>query len=745
MIRNRDIICLDWEVGYFPEGQAGPDRYVHASVPGAAQHDIAIADGYPDFRLDGNYRLFDWMEDVVFLYRTEFDIPGMAGDEELWFVSKGIDYRFGIYVNGVHVLSHEGMFSPVEIRLTPYLQKSNLIEVRVDRVPKRHAFPQDRTQASDVVKPAVGYGWDWHPRLVPSGIWDDTGLQIRKRSFIKDCHVEYKLDDTMSMADIRVKTDVEEASGCKVEWRLFDASGNMVADVEGPVGEDIAVALPNPKLWWTHDHGTPYLYRAETRLVGRSSEIVDTVESRIGFRRIRMVMNDGAWREPKEFPKSRSAAPAQIELNGRRIFAKGSNWVCPEIFPGELTEERYEELLHLVVAANMNILRCWGGGIVNKDAFFSLCDSLGILVWQEFPLACNCYPDDMKYLRILEQEAVSIIPRLREHPCLGIWCGGNELFNNWSGMTDQSLPLRLLDSLCYRLSPEIPFIFTSPLNGMAHGNYLFRWNGMEVFEWMNKSHCTAYCEFGVPGISPKEVLEKIIPEDCLFPPREGTAWEDHHAFKAWDGNPDTWLAEKTLEFYFRKAETLDELIENSSLMQGEGYKAIFEEARRKKPYCSMALNWCFDEPWPSAANNSVVAYPLIPKRAYYDVAAACRPLCASARFSKFQWAGEEIFSCDLWLLNDSFDSSGRYRISVYVCCGDGDMVHVLSWETPELQPNINIEGPTARISLPDWDTDRFNVIVSVDGHPEMDSTYTLAYRKADKVSLLPYRGMNITE
>ena len=180
-------------------------------------------------------------------------------------------------------------------------------------------------------------------------------------------------------------------------------------------------------------------------------------------------------------------------------------------------------------------------------------------------------------------------------------------------------------------------------------------------------------------------------------------------------------------------------------MQGEGYKAIFEEARRKKPYCSMALNWCFDEPWPSAANNSVVAYPLIPKRAYYDVAAACRPLCASARFSKFQWAGEEIFSCDLWLLNDSFDTSGRYRISVYVCCGDGDMVHVLSWETPELQPNINIEGPTARISLPDWDTDRFNVIVSVDGHPEMDSTYTLAYRKADKVSLLPYSGMNITE
>lgn len=745
MIRNRDITCLEWEVGYFDGQGAGPERYVHASVPGAAQHDIAIADAYPDFRLDGNYRMFDWMEDVVFLYRTEFDVPEMAEDEELWFVSKGIDYRFGIYVNGVHVMTHEGMFSPVEIRLTPYLQKKNRIEVRIDRVPKRHAFPQDRTQASDVVKPAVGYGWDWHPRLIPSGIWDDTGLQVRKRSFIKDCWVEYRLDDTFSSADIRVRTDVENAGECKVAWRLFDACGNVVAEAEGPAGEDIAVMLPSPELWWTHDHGTPYLYRSETRLVGRSSDVIETVENRIGFRRVRLVMNDGAWREPKEFPKSRSAAPAQIELNGRRIFAKGSNWVCPEIFPGELTGERYEEMLQLVVAANMNILRCWGGGIVNKDAFFSLCDRMGILVWQEFPLACNCYPDDAKYLRILEQEAVSIIPRLREHPCLGIWCGGNELFNNWSGMTDQSLPLRLLDSLCYKLSPEIPFIFTSPLNGMAHGNYLFRWNGMEVYEWMNKSHCTAYCEFGVPGASPKEVLEKIIPEDCLFPPREGTAWEYHHAFRAWDGNPDTWLAEKTLEYYFRKAGNLEELIENSSLLQGEGYKAIFEEARRKKPYCSMALNWCFDEPWPSAANNSIVAYPLVPKRAYYDVAAACRPLCASARFSKFQWAGREIFSCDLWLLNDRFDSSGRYNISVYVCCGGGEKIHVLSWMTPELQPNTNIEGPTARITLPDWNTDRFRVIISVEGHPEMDSSYTLAYRKADKVSSLPYNGMNITE
>ena len=94
------------------------------------------------------------------------------------------------------------------------------------------------------------------------------------------------------------------------------------------------------------------------------------------------------------------------------------------------------------------MLRSWGGGIVNKDAFFECCDRRGIMVWQEFPLSCNCYPDDPEYLAVLEREAAAIIRRLRRHPSLAVWCGGNELFNNWSGMTDQSLPLRLVYALC---------------------------------------------------------------------------------------------------------------------------------------------------------------------------------------------------------------------------------------------------------------------------------------------------------
>jgi len=105
---------------------------------------------------------------------------------------------------------------------------------------------------------------------------------------------------------------------------------------------------------------------------------------------------------------------------------------------------------------------------------------MGIMVWQEFPLSCNDYPDDASYLNLLKNEATAIIRRIRKHPSLMLWCGGNELFNSWSGMTDQSLALRMLNALCYELDRNTPYIPTSPLFGIAHGNYVFKWKGQEV-------------------------------------------------------------------------------------------------------------------------------------------------------------------------------------------------------------------------------------------------------------------------
>ena len=720
---------LTWEVGYSAAKEATPKKFIPATVPGAVQLDIAHGEKYPPLAFSDNYKQYGWMEDNYYTYRARFAKPELANGQRLFFHSKGIDYQFDILLNGKPLHSQEGMFTYVDIDLTDKLQADNELKIIVYPVPKLHASPVDRSQAAHVAKPPVSYGWDWHPRLVPLGIWDETCLELRENAYLTDFFVNYELSDNFDNAAISLRVEGANLDACKYQWQLTDAEGKIVLSKSGNLAADQSVieglTLNNPKLWWPHDHGTPYLYTSRLQILDASGKVLDEAVSKVGFRRAKLVMNEGAWDEPSGFPKSRSVPPAQIEINGRKIFAKGSNWVNPEIFPGIMSRQRYTEHILRGKEANFNIFRIWGGGIVNKESFFELCDEHGILVWQEFPLACNPYPDNKHYLTILEQEATSIVKRIRKHPSLAMWSGGNELFNSWSGMTDQSLPLRLLNSICLQHDPFTPYIPTSPLMGMAHGNYIFRYfEGIEVFEAMNNAHYTAYTEFGMPGLSPREVLESIIPAKELFPPKAGTAWQEHHAFGAWVGA--TWLCEEILEHYFGKAKNLDELIAQSQLLQCEGYKAIFEEARRQKPYCAMAVNWCFQEPWPTAANNSLIVYPNTPKPAFYAVSNSCRPVCASARLHKFQWKEGELFTADLYLLNDRYEEAAGLPVTVKLQCGN-QTVEVMKWDTPTLPANENVAGPIVRFRLPNWQHDRFKLLLEVEGKPEYNSEYTLLY------------------
>lgn len=725
---------LKWELGYSKSASETPAKWIPATVPGAVQLDIAKAEKYAPYFYAEHWKDYLWMEYQFYTYRTQFSKPDLEAGERAVFVSKGIDYQFRIFLNGVELLAQEGMFTPVKLDLTDRLKDKNELKILVFPAPKLHEKPVDRSQAAHVAKPAVSYGWDWHPRLIPLGIWDETYLEIQPASCIDDFHVNYNLDKELTQAKIKLEISGQNLNNLSFVWTLKDETGLEVLKSEGKK----ELTFSNPQLWWPHDHGKPYLYTSTVQLFDNSGKIIQTKESKIGFRRIKLVMNEGAWREPDGFPKSRSVPPAQLEINGRKIFCKGTNWVNPEIFPGIMNSERYNQLLSLAVEANFNLLRVWGGGIVNKESFFELCDEKGLLVWQEFPLACNNYPDDAHYLSILKQESASIIKRVRKHPSLAFWSGGNELFNSWSGMTDQSLPLRLLNSQCLELDPNSPFIPTSPLMGMAHGNYVFRdlQTKEEVFSNMTRAHYTAYTEFGMPAPASVEVLKTIIPKEELWPPKAGTSWESHHAYKAWVGN--TWLCQDIIEDYFGVSTTLEELVANGQLMQGEGYKCIYEEARRQKPYCAMAVNWCYNEPWPTAANNSLLSYPAIPKPGFYAVKNACRPVLASAKFSKFKWTEGETFFADIWMLSDLPKDVSAGKVTMKILAGTSEIV-LLDWDFATIKATTNQAGPTVRCKLPAWKTDRFKVILEVEGHPEYNSEYTLAYqpRSVERVRTTP--------
>ena len=362
-------------------------------------------------------------------------------------------------------------------------------------------------------------------------------------------------------------------------------------------------------------------------------------------------------------------------------------------------------LLTLVKEANMNIVRNWGGSEVYKEDFYNICDEFGIMVWQEFPLACCCYPDDEHYLSVLEQEATAIVKRLKKHPCLIIWCGGNELFNGWSGMTDQSHPLRLLNSICYRIDRKTPFIMTSPLFGMGHGGYTFvdPISGKDVFQVFNDASNTAYTEFGVPSIASYDYLKTFIPEDELKSPKPNTSWEKHHAFKVWQKN--SWMHPEMIKKYFGKSSSVEEMAQRSSIMQCEGYHAAFEEARRQWPECSMAINWCFNEPWPTVANNSILNYPTVKKPAYEAVKNSLRDCMPSARIRKFDWTEGEFFSAELYMLNAS-PNVITDSIRAYILI-DGNKIKLLQWEGISVKANSNTKGPSVGIKLPRMKSNMF--------------------------------------
>jgi beta-mannosidase len=716
-----------WQVGFSPSHNSLPEEIVQATVPGAVQLDWAKAKGYGPFTYSNNYKNYDWMEDVFWTYATIIPPYETETEEKLFFISKGIDYKFKVLINEETIYEQEGMFSPLQLDVTG--KSGSVLKIQIFPAPKRENAKNDRSQADQSVKPPVSYGWDWHPRLIPLGIWDDTYFELRPSTFIVDAEVTYELSSNFDKADISFFISLNANQDNIIVWSLSNTYGDIVFEKREALTNEKAVlnfTLDSPNLWWPNGEGNAYLYTSKVKVFTKDNQLIDEKECKIGFRKVRLVMHPDAWKSPKGHPITRSNPPITIEINGRSIFCKGTNWVNPEIFPGVITIDTYLPLLKYAQEANFNMLRSWGGGIINKDSFFELCDELGLMVWQEFPLACNNYEGTPHYLKILDQESKSIITRLRRHACLVLWCGGNELFNSWSGMTDQSLALRLLNRNCYDLDTHTPFLMTSPLMGMAHGNYLFRYqDGREVFQVMPQSNNTAYTEFGCPGPSPAQYLKTFIPESELFPPLPGTTWETHHAFNAWIG--DTWLQPEVLNFYFGKAETLEQLVEWGQLLQCEGYKCIYEEARRQKPTCSMALNWCYNEPWPTAANNSLINWPAQPKLAYYAVKNSCRPVLASARIPRFTFEAGELFSVELWILNDSPEQVPTGRVEAFLQMGD-ETLKLLDWNYPSLDSRENKPGPEIRFLLPDKDCKQMTLLLNTPDNPEMRSEYILLYK-----------------
>ena len=464
-----------------------PHESIPAAVPGTVQSDLWRAGALPDPYVGRNAERYAGLEAETWTYRCEFSVESPVSHPAWFLVFEGVDYHATFRLNGRDLGAHEGQFGRIVFDVSGLLQRQNALEVTILPIAKAPHRSRAKVNPAEpprhdgrwLVKSLMSFGWDFAPSLIPVGIWQDVTLIGTGGPFLHGPRVDMEFDDDFSGVDLTFLIEYESAEplDAALELRLLDPSGDVVVTDRrparlraGPGRVSIRAHLADPQLWWPNGYGQPTVYQARLALTDGDEALADLAHP-VGLRTISMARTPHDENQPHQLPAGPHAAETCILVNGRRIYYRGSNLVPPDILFGRIDEPRLTQLIELTRQANINLLRIWGGGIVLPDAFYRCADRAGIMIWQEFPLGCTDHAGNEHYRRTLEREAKSIVRKLRHHPCLAIWCGGNELFQDHSGMAPQDRILRMLAAVCYDLDPQRPFLPTSPYPGALHGPY----------------------------------------------------------------------------------------------------------------------------------------------------------------------------------------------------------------------------------------------------------------------------------
>jgi len=679
----------DWKVKYFTIGEArgkqpfNPDYdiswWMDATVPGVVQSDLLRAGRIPDPYVDMNARLIEWVPNRDWVYAKSFTVPPTVKGRTVRLHFEGIDYYADVYLNGKHLGCSENMFIPMDFDVTDTLnyEGENRVVVIFDPAPAE--VPQiGHTSQVRTYKTRMSYGWDFAVRLIPVGLWDDVKLIVTGDAHIADswAHTELSEDFRSANLTMRTKVQADEPRTVTVQTRVFFGD-TLVSSQSTPVNASglTEVTQPftikNPQLWWPNGHGDPNLYRAEVVVLSDGDEL-DRREFDFGFKRVRLIPNPCL---------AEDLLPWNFEVNGKRIYLKGWNWVPQDSMYGSspIVEEgrerspsrsadggvhprngtatvpyppqRLATLIRLAKEANVNLLRVWGGGLIEKEAFYDICDHNGIMVWQEFILSSsgldNDPPTDPAYLELLRRSAENIIPRRRNHACHAVWCGGNEL--TWTGAEDAAM--RTMHEAVSILDPGKIYVPTSPMRTFKEGEPLeidihgdWQYHGTDRHYEINNARRSAFhSEFGCEGAANIETIRQVVKHAELMPISNRN--------ELWTFRGEWWINTHVLEGIFGPLTDIESFVRMSQFIQLEGLRYAVEQNRRRKYASGGTIPWQFNEPWPNLSCTNAVDYFLRPKPAYYAVKAAYEPVHVSAKYDRLGWKPGEEFRAELWANN----------------------------------------------------------------------------------------------
>lgn len=619
--------------------QVGDTLWSDAKVPGTIHQDLLNHNRIPNPFYGMNEEAVQWVENEDWMYRTSFVVTEEQLNRDAAVLElDGLDTYADVFLNGALILRSDNMFVGHKVPVKSVLRKGeNRLLIRF-RSAVKEALPQWETNGFDYPadndhsskrvsiytrKAPYSYGWDWGIRLATCGIWRPVRLVFSDVARIEDYYVR-QASVSASKADVDNRLEITNVTSQPVSALLkvaYHYSANDTKEVQKQIelrpGENtvsLPVMIDNPHLWMPNGWGEPSLYKF-TASVSVDGVEVASQERQVGLRSIRVVMEDD------EHGKS-----FYFEVNGYPMFAKGANFIPDDALLPNVTTERYKRIFEDVKAANMNMLRVWGGGIYEDDKFYDEADRNGILIWQDFLFACTTYPHDPLFLKRVEAEAEYNIKRLRGHASLAMWCGNNEIYEGvryWGWKNKYTaeafaemnrgydvLFRQLLPDMVKRFDSDRFYMHGSPYEAnwgrpeswkIADSHNWGTWYGRKPFESFDSEIPRFMSEYGFQAFPEMKTIHTFAEEKDFE--LESPVMNAHQ--KATIGNA---LIKQTMSLYYKVPAKFEDLVYVGLVLQGQGMRHGIEAHRRNRPYCMGSLFWQLNDSWPVVSWSSIDYY-----------------------------------------------------------------------------------------------------------------------------------------
>lgn len=624
---------------------------VHATVPGCVHTDLLSCGKIKDYFWRDNALSVHWIEDLDWEYSRVFCAET---GEKVKLVFEGLDTYAEVLLNGKHIGNTDNMFIQHEFDVTDILEKENLLTVifkspikAVEDMPKREgAFTSERINTRRI---QCTYGWDWVDRFVTCGIFRSVYLKYEDDMFIDNIYVATQSVDSFG-AQIYTELSVKNHNiGDTVKIEILSPDGEPVNSAEFYCKEPIIVRrfdIKSPRLWYPNGYGEQPLYKLRVT-VGNN-----VLEETFGIRILKIVQLEDEddseyYKFAKEFQDTEigkiysfndKPSGFQLVVNDKPIFCKGANWVPCEPFPSAETGEKIGRIIKMFSDIGGNFIRVWGGGIFERDEFYNECDKNGILVAQDFLMACGTYPEKEDwFIGALKCESEYVVKKLRNHPSLAWWHGDNENAQ-WGSDTledyrGRDSALKGIAENVYKYDnmrqflPSSPYggnVYSSATKGTAHTTmycsvifgFFKECKGDEYKEFLNSFTARFISEEPIFGALSNSSLRRFLTEDDIF----GDDTEEMMRFhtKINSDFPDLYDDVKSFcEKVFGKFQNAADRLFKYRYLGYEWLRVVFENYRRSIGYCNGVVFWMLDDCWPAAIGWALIDYYNIPKSSYY--------------------------------------------------------------------------------------------------------------------------------